>query len=174
MDKRMHSEFETVYQFWRRIWPQAVRDFGYGGIQLETTDVQGEIKRSPGDRPVFVGLRPGVINMVLTDHVPMKWDTGRALSGVTTIWDGYHLCVIALNYAHGDQVPFFSVNTCVHELLHAVMQDVFLAHPKWYQPGTREASIDWYATQLWMFHNGRAVRESARVYLERLQRGATA
>jgi hypothetical protein len=170
MDSRMHSEFETVYQFWRRIWPEAVRDFGRGGIQLHTTDAKGEIKRSPGDRPVFVGLQRGMINMVLTDHVPMKWDLGRGLSGVTAIWEGYHLCVIALDYAHGDQVPFLSVNTCVHELLHALLLDVYLSDPSWYQTGTREARIDWYATQLWVFHNGRTVRDSARVYLERLRR----
>ena len=39
------------------IWPEAVRNFGRGGIRLQTTDGPGEVKRSPGDQPIFVGLR---------------------------------------------------------------------------------------------------------------------
>ena len=140
-----------------------------GGIGLQTSDGPGEVRRSPGDWPIFVGLRRGVINLVLTDHIPMKWDNGRALAGVTTIQDGYHVCLIALRYAHGNQVPFISVNTCVHELLHALLQDVFVRRPSWFQTGSREARIDWYATWLWQFHEGAAIRKSAQAYLARLR-----
>jgi hypothetical protein len=110
-----------------------------------------------------------MLNLVLTDHIPMKWDNGRALAGATTIFEGYHVSLIALQYAHGNQVPFFSVNTCVHEMLHALLQDVFVSRPNWFQGGERESRTDWYATCLWLFHNGAAVRQSARGYLERLQ-----
>jgi hypothetical protein len=74
-----------------------------------------------------------------------------------------------MQHAHGDQVPFLSVNTCVHEVLHALMQDVFVSHPKWYQTGEREFRIDYYATLLWVFRNGAAVRQSAQAYLGRLR-----
>jgi hypothetical protein len=57
----------------------------------------------------------------------------------------------------------------VHELLHALLQDVFLKPPNWYQSGGREFRVDWYATRMWLFHEGAAVRESARVYLSRLR-----
>ena len=114
------------------------------------------------------------MNLVLTDHIPMKWDNGRALAGITTIQGGYHVCLIALQYAHGNQVPFLSVNTCVHELLHALMQDVFVRRPTWYQTGGREFRIDWYATGLWLFHDGAAIRKSAQAYLNRLRTAAVA
>jgi hypothetical protein len=168
MDSRAQSSPEQLHHFWSVIWPEAARNFGRGGIRLQTTDGPGEVKRSPGDQPIFVGLRPHVINLVLTGYIPMKWDNGRALAGVTTIHDGYHVCLIALRYAHGDQVPFLSVNTCVHELLHVLLQDVFVHRPTWYQTGSREFRIDWYATQLLLFHNGADIRQSAQSYLKRL------
>ncbi|MGD0774505.1 MAG: hypothetical protein ABSC05_16960 [Candidatus Solibacter sp.] len=169
VDSRAQCPPPQLRQFWSAIWPEAVRNFSRGGIQLQTTDGPGEVRRSPGDNPIFVGLRRGVVNLVLTGHIPMKWDNARALAGVTTIHDGYHLCLIALQYAHGDQVPFLSVNTCVHELLHALLQDVFVSRPQWYQSGGREFRTDWYATCLWLFHDGAAIRQSAQAYLRRLR-----
>ena len=169
MDSRARCTPEQLHHFWSSIWPEAVRNFSQGGIGLQTTDGPGEIRRSPGDTPIFIGLRRGAINLVLTGYIPMKWDNGRALAGVTTIHDGYHVCLIALRYAHGDQAPFLSVNTCVHELLHALLQDVFVSRPKWYQTGGREFRIDWFATGLWLFHDGAAIRKSAQAYLGRLR-----
>jgi hypothetical protein len=168
MDSRARCPPEQLHHFWSSIWPEAVRDFSRGGIQLQTSDGPGEVRRSPGDTPIFIGLRRGAINLVLTDHIPMKWDTGRALAGVTTIHDGYHVCLVALRYAHGNQIPFLSVNTCVHELLHALLQDVFVSRPRWFQTGGREFRTDWYATRLWLFHDGAAIRKSAQAYLGRL------
>jgi hypothetical protein len=169
MDARALNSPDQLHQFWSNIWPEAVRDFGRGGIELQTSDGAGEVRRSPGDKPIFIGLRPGAINLVLTDHIPMYWDRGQALAGVTTIHEGYHVCLIAVRYAHGDQAPFLSVNTCVHELLHALMQDVFVSRPKWYQTGEREFRIDYYATLLWVFRDGAVVRKSAQGYLARLR-----
>jgi hypothetical protein len=99
----------------------------------------------------------------------MAWDNGKALAGVTTIHEGFHLCVIALGYAHPHQVPFISVNTCVHELLHALLQDVYVSRPDWYQTGGREFRIDSFATGLWLFHDGAAIRKSAQAYVDRLR-----
>jgi hypothetical protein len=169
MDSRAQCSPAQLQHFWSNIWPEAARNFARGGIQLQTTDGPGEVRRSPGDQPIFVGLRPGVINLVLTGYIPMKWDNGRALAGITTIHDGYHICLIALRYAHGDQAPYLSVNTIVHELLHALLQDVFVRRPTWYQTGGREFRIDWYATQLWLFHGGSDLRKSAQSYLRRLR-----
>ena len=104
----------------------------------------------------------------------MYWDNGRALAGVTTIYEGSHVCMVALPYAHGNGTPFLSVNTCVHELLHVLLQDVFVSHPKWFETGQREFRIDWYATWLWLFHDGAAIRESAQAYLDRLRSAAAA
>jgi hypothetical protein len=162
---------EELSRFWQRIWPESLRDLGAGGIRLQVVDATGEIKRTAADRPVFVGLERGVLNLVLTDHLPLYWDASRALAGVTTIYEGYHLCLIALRYAHGNQAPWFSTNTCTHELLHALMQDVYVTRPKWYQSAGREARIDSYATGLWLFGSGGAVRKSAREYVARLRAG---
>ena len=173
MDARAQCPPEQLQAFWWSIWPEAVRDFSRGGIDLQTSDGPGEVRRSPADKPIFVGLRRGVINLVLTDHIPMHWDSGRGLAGVTTIYDGYHVCMVALRYAHGNQIPFLSVNTCVHELLHVLLQDVFVSQPKWFQTGGREFRIDWYATGLWLFHDGTAIRKSAEAYLDRMRRHAS-
>ena len=168
MDARAHNPPDRVRR-WPGLWNEAVRDYRQGGIDLQTTDGPGEVRHSPADNPVFVGLRRGAINLVVTDSIPMYWDAGRALAGVTTIHDGYHVCMIALRYAHGNQVAFLSVNTCLHELLHALLQDIFVKPPKWYQSGAREARVDWYATRLWLFHDGETVRKSGEVYLRRLR-----
>jgi len=169
MDSRAHCTPEQLHHFWRSIWPEAVRDFNRGGIELQTTDGPGEVRLSPGSNPIFVGLRPAVINLVLTDHLPTLWDKGRALAGVTTLWNSYPVSVIAIPYAHGNQIPFLSVNTCVHELLHALLQDIFVSRPKWYQSDGRELRNDWYATGLWLFHDGAAIRKSGQGCLDRLR-----
>jgi len=169
VDSRARCTPEEWNRFWWQIWPEAVRDFQKCGIRLQTSDARGEVRRTAGDRPIFAGAERGVINLILTDHLPLYWDNSRALAGVSTIHDGYHLCLMALRYAHGNQVPFLSVNTCEHELLHALMQDVFVSEPKWYQTGGREFRIDALATSMWLFHSGAAVRRSARAYVERLR-----
>jgi hypothetical protein len=143
-------------------------------MELKTSDGPGEVRRSAGDNPIFIGLHRGVINLVLTDHLPLYWDNGRTLAGTTTLWDGFAVSMIALSYAHGDRIPFLSVNTCVHELLHALMQDIFVSRPKWYESDGREFRADSYATGLWLFHDGAAIRQSARACLDRLRSGAMA
>jgi len=171
IDARARVPADRIRRFWSTIWPEAYRVFRQSGIVLDTEDVRGEVKRSPGDRPILAGARRGVLNLVLTDHIPMYWERGRALAGVSTVYQGYHLCMVAMLYAHGNQVPYFSTNTCVHELLHALLQDILVTNPKWYQVADRETRVDWYATRLWLFHDGDAVRQSARTYLQRLSSG---
>ena len=157
--------------FWGTIWPEAARSFHSGGIDLQTTDGTGEVRRSPADRPIFVGLQPGVINLVLTDQIPLTWDQGRALAGATTVYSGFHICLIAIRYAHGNVIPFLSVNTLVHEFLHALLQDILEGHPNQFRRGEHEFRTDWYATRLWLFHDGAAIRQSGRAYLGKLQPG---
>ena len=168
-DARAHHRPERGPHFWATLWSEAANEYSRGGIDLQTTDGEGEIRVSPADNPIFVGLRRGALNLVVTDTVPMYWDEGRALAGVTTIHEGYHVCLIALRYAHGNQAPYISVNTCVHEMLHALLGDIFLKAPPWYRAGWREFRVDWYATRLWLFHDGAAIRESGEVYLRRLR-----
>lgn len=158
-------------RFQSQIWREAVRDFGWCGIRLHSTWKVGEVGRSPSGQPVFDGLEHGVINMVLTTHLPMEWDKGRALTGVTTAYEGYDLCMIALNHAHGHRVPFLAVNTCVHELLHVLLDDVLERRPKGLRGDARELRIDWYATRLWLFREGAAIRRAAAAYLERAKGG---
>lgn len=103
----------------------------------------------------------------------MYWDNGRALAGATSMHEGYCVCVIALLYAHGHRVPYLSTNTCVHELLHALLGDIFVDRPTWLQAGSRESRIDWYATRLWLFGEGSEIRKSAETVVKRLETNAT-
>jgi hypothetical protein len=169
MDRRTQCTAEQYRRFWWGIWPEAVQEFSRSGIRFQCSDLSGEIRRSPGGRPIFVGLRRGVVNLVLTDHIPAEWDKGRALAGVTTLHEGYCVCLIALQYAHGNRVPFLSTNTCVHEMLHALLQDIFVRGPGWLEAGERESRTDWYATRMWLFGEGSFVRESAEACLKRLE-----
>jgi hypothetical protein len=77
--------------------------------------------------------------------------------------------VIALRYAHGHQAPFLSVNTCVHELLHVLLGDIFEDRPAGLAGHRRELRVDWHATRMWLFHDGGAVRSATEAYLERRQ-----
>jgi hypothetical protein len=159
--------------FSTRIWPEAVRDFERCGIHLESSARTGEVRRLPSGKPLLTGLEYGVINFVLTDHIPIDWDSGRALTGVTTRYDGYHVCMVALNYAHCHQIPFLSVNTCVHELLHVLLGDIFERNPAGFLGEAREFRIDLYATRLWLFRDGAAIRQAAGAYVDRLSAGLT-
>jgi hypothetical protein len=160
---------EQLRRFSSSIWPEAVRDFGRCGVEIQSSQSSGEIGRSPGARPVFKGLKRGVINLVVTDRIPISWDYGRGLTGLSTRYEGYDLCIIALNYAHAHQIPIVSVNTCVHELLHVLLQDIYISDPTGWRRTQREFRIDWYATRLWLFKDGVVVRQAAQAYLERVR-----
>jgi hypothetical protein len=56
LDGRARLRPERSRGFRNRIWPEAVRDFSYCGIRLESTERKGDVGRSPGDRPIFTGL----------------------------------------------------------------------------------------------------------------------
>ena len=154
--------------YWSRIWKEAVGDFASCGISLSVTSGPGEIRRTASGKPIFVGLGGGTLNVVVTQRLPAEWDRGRGVAGVTTLREGKHLCAIALEYAHGHRIPFLAVNTCVHELLHAFMLDIFERRPPGLEGSAREFRIDTYATRMWLFGDGSAVRESTISYLKRL------
>jgi len=110
-----------------------------------------------------------MINLVVTDHIPLGWDKGRGVVGVTTLYRGYHLCMVGLRYAHCHQIPLLSVNTCVHELLHALLHDIFEKRPTGFLAEARELRIDLLATRLWLLHDGETIRKAAQTYVERLR-----
>lgn len=151
------------------IWGQAERGFASCGVRFERTAHPGDIWRPPGREPVITGLAHGALNMVVTGKVPIHWDNGRGWSGVSLIYRGYHVTLIALDHAHGHIVPFVSVNTCVHELLHAVMLDIYERRPRGAWGQARETRIDTLATRMWLASGAEAVRESARAYAARLR-----
>jgi hypothetical protein len=169
MDSRAKLRPEQIRYFWSDLWPEAARDLGRCGIQLQGNSKSGEVWRPPYREPVLTGLDRGVINVVITDQIPVQWDNGRAVAGVTTRYRGRHLSMIALNHAHCHQLPLLSVNTCLHELLHLLMHDVFEGRPKGLAGQARELRIDMYATRLWLFRDGAAIRKAAEVYIERLR-----
>src|SRR5579864_5040785 len=98
VDSRAKCTPQQVHRFSSSIWPEAVRDFERCGIQFQISEVTGEVRRSPGGRPVFVGLEHGAINLVITDRILQNWDQGRGLTGVSTQYDGYHISMVALDY----------------------------------------------------------------------------
>jgi hypothetical protein len=169
LDRKAKLRPGELHGFRERIWPEAVRDFARSGIWLAAAVADGDVWRPPGREPVISGLERGILNLVITDQVPEEWDRGRALAGVTLRYRGHHLCIVALRWAHGHRLPLVGVNTCVHEVLHALLHDVFEGRPAGFRGEAREFRIDMYATRLWLFHDGSAIRESAERYIERLR-----
>ena len=159
---------QQVTGFQNQVWNEAVQTFEKNGISLDIVDREGEVGKYPSDRPRFVGLDRTRVNVVVTDRVPMYWDHGRELGGISTIYEGCHLSVASMQLAHGFRIPFFSVNTLVHELLHLFLQDVFTPSGGLWNTHSHESRVDWYATRMWLFRDGAAVRESARQYVRRL------
>jgi hypothetical protein len=161
MDIKAKLKPDQLMRFWSSIWPEAVHVFGRCGMRLETAVQSGEVGRPPGREPVISGLSREGINVVITDQVPEEWDNGRALCGVATRYRGHRLCVIAMSRAHGNEIPLVAVNTCVHELLHVLLGDIFERKPTGLTAALREFQIDWYATRMWLLHDGDAVRKAA-------------
>ncbi|MFN7923454.1 MAG: hypothetical protein U0Q16_25355 [Bryobacteraceae bacterium] len=155
--------------FEERIWQQAMETFAACDIFLHAVAKTGDLWRPPQREPVVSGLERGVLNVMITDRIPIYWDQGRGLGGVTAIYRGYHLSMISVAHAHRNLVPFVSVNTCVHEVLHALLLDIFEQRPHGAEGHAREARVDASATRMWLLRDGAAVRESARRYLERLR-----
>ena len=167
-DKNAKSSASTIRQFRSAVWNEAVATFAKCGITLRLDQRSGEVRKHPSGGPRFIGLERGKVNIVLTDYVPADWDSGRFSAGVSTIEEGYHLCVISLYAAHGNRIPFLSVNSVVHELLHIFLQDIFVARGDMIHAYGRESRTDWYATRMWLLGEGTAVRDSTRQYLGRL------
>jgi hypothetical protein len=112
-----------------------------------------------------------MLNVVLTDTVPLDWDNGRSLPGVTTIHEGYHVSVIALKNAYANRLPLLAVNTVVHELLHVFRGDIFVRRSGLLNGADREAAVDWQATRLWLLGDAPRIKECARTYLQHLVEG---
>ena len=169
-DAHAHFTPGSLDRFWREIWPEAAVALGACGISLQTTWRTGEIHRSASSALHFTGLVPRAINVVLTDHLQLVWDNGRALSGVATRYEGYTLCVLALDYAHTNRIPFLSVNTCLHEVMHVLAGDTNQRRSTrvFFGGQGRESRVDAVATGLWLFGAGRdMVREQARAFTAR-------
>lgn len=82
---------------------------------------------------------------------------------------GHHMCMIAMSRAHVHEIPFISVNSCLHELLHVLLGDIFEPPTAGVQRELRELRVDALATRLWMFGAGGTIRESASASLARLR-----
>lgn len=169
-DKYSRATAEQRTQFATDVWLPAVKAFARSGIDLQISEREGEVLKHPSGKPSFRGAERGIINIVITDRIPLDWDMGRSVSGATSIYEGRCVCVISLDEAHGNQIPFFSVNTVIHELLHALLGDIFNSRTGAINGQSRESRIDYLATRLWLFGDGSAVRPPARATLAHLAR----
>jgi hypothetical protein len=109
-----------------------------------------------------------MLNVVLTDTVPLDWDNGRSLSGATTIYEGYHLSVVSLKNAYPNRLPFVACNTVLHELLHVIRGDIFVPRSGLLNGADREAAVDWQATRLWLLGGAPGLKLCAQRYVQRL------
>jgi hypothetical protein len=168
LDSRIRNT-SSIERVWKPVWAQTQGDLSRAGIRLDIGHSPGEVKRTASGAPVFTGLVRGKLNVVVTPSIPINWDLGRGVSGVATIYGGHHLVVIPLDRAHLHQIPFLSVNTCIHEILHVLLQDIYEKRPSGFTGEARELRVDVYATQLWLLGEGGRIREAARRYAHRLR-----
>jgi len=169
LDSSVQWNQERLRWFRSRLWPEAEGDLLKCGIRLQTTSSDGDIWRPAWREPVVRGLQHGVINFVITGRIPILWDRGLGLSGVSMRYRGHHMSMIAMSRAHLHEFPFISVNSCVHELLHVLLGDIFESDPGGVHRELRELRVDALATRLWLFGAGGAIRESASACLARLR-----
>jgi len=157
-----------IQEFREHLWAEAVRELSGCGIRLDVTWTSGEVGRPAFREPTITALERRALNLVVTDRIPVEWDHSGTMCGVTTLYRGFHLSMVAVDHAHGNQIPLLSVNTCLHELLHALLLDIFAPSPSEWQRQTHELRVDWYATRLWLLGEGGDLRSSAVQYLKRL------
>ena len=171
LNRHMECSATEVRQFAAKVWDEAARTFRSCGVCLRTIDRQGEIHYYPSGLPRFSSLERGMLNVVLTDRIPLVWDNGRSLAGVATVHEGYHVSVIAMKRAYPNRVPVIAVNTVVHEMLHVFCGDIFQRRTSLIHEYHREALVDWLATRLWLLERGTDIRRSAEMYVLRLASG---
>lgn len=157
-----------VKSFHASIWEEALRTFHSCNVILQTTERTGEIRRYPSGRPEFRGLERQMLNIVLTDVIPLDWDSGRSLGGVSVRHEGYDIIVISLRNAHPNRFPLLALNTLIHELLHVLQGDIFIGRPGAFAKGRREAAVDWQATRLWLFGGSSSIHQAAQKYVRHL------
>jgi len=168
VDRAPNFSAPRLEAFRESLWSEAVRSLAGCGIRLDVTWASGEVGRPAFREPIIAALERRALNFVVTDRIPVEWDHSGTMCGLTTLYRGFHLCMVALDHAHGNQLPFLSVNTCLHELLHALLLDIFAARPSEWQRQTHEARVDWYATRLWLLGGAGDLRDSAAIYLRKL------
>lgn len=168
-NKHSNLSAQSLKAFRSAVWDEAVNAFSACGVHLKIEERTGEVLKYPGGRPRFIGLDRNCLNIVLTDHIPLSWDQARFSAGIARIYEGCHLCLIAVQAAHGNRVPFLALNSVVHELLHVFLQDIYAKRGEWLHGYDREARVDWHATRLWLFRDGGEVKRSAAVYVKRLR-----
>jgi hypothetical protein len=169
LDKNAALSSTEIQAFYDTVWDEAARLFQSCEVALRTIEKVGEIRRYPSGRPRFLGLERNMMNVVLTETVPLAWDNGRSLCGLTTIYEGYHLSVLALRNAYPNRLPILAVNTVVHEMLHVLRGDIFVRRAGFLNGADREAAVDWQATQLWLVGGLRGLKEWANRYVQALR-----
>lgn len=169
IDQRARLNSNDLQRFRRDVWDEAVRLFRAGGVALLTTERDGEIKLYPSGRPRITGLEKGLVNIVITSAVPLAWDRGRSVCGVATIYEGYHLSVIAVKNAYPNRLPVLAVNTVVHELLHILGGDLQANRSGLLKGADRELTADWRATRLWLTGTMPGLRQQAQSFMKALR-----
>ena len=154
---RVHFLFDTesppnakrVRYFHDVIWREAQEDLAKCEVTMQVVSSgRGCIYRPPDRPPVFEGLRPDAINIVLTRGIPMHWDRGRAWKGLSFRAGRFDICLIALDHAHPFLAPYLYNNTCVHELLHFLRGHVYRSRPQGLAGELLEWEVDVEATHL--------------------------
>src|SRR4051794_17225086 len=89
LDKNARCSPVQVKTFLSSVWNEAVHNFAQGSIALRVTESNGEVQKYPSGKPRFRCLQREMINVVLTDRIPLDWDKGRSLPGISTLYEGF-------------------------------------------------------------------------------------
>lgn len=156
-------------RFDNSLWPEAAWMYSRAGVWFEVRRGEARMDRPPYREPAITGLQARRINLLLTSRAPHAWDGGRGWSGVSLLYRGRVLCLVALEHANGNLIPWLSLNTVAHELMHAISGDVFAPQPGGFRVVRREAAVDSALTRLWLFGSEPGVRGDAMRLLGRLE-----
>jgi hypothetical protein len=140
---RRGSQIRTTHVrwFWECLLREAEHDLIHAGVRITSTVGQGWIERGDIDA-FFHGVQPEAINVYVTHWIPLCWDLGRGLCGLSGLAGATEVIVVSAENAHRHIVPYLATNTLAHEIGHVLRGDLRLRNPGGWEEQQRELSLD--------------------------------
>jgi hypothetical protein len=141
----LHSE--DVDWFRNCLLPEALLDLTKAGVAPIVRWGGGWIERKEADA-LFHGVVPKAVNVFVTPWVPLCWDKGMGLCGLSGIAAGTDTVIVSTANAHRHLVPYLATNTLLHEFGHVLRGDLHRKNTNGWGEQMDELAVDRTVTHL--------------------------